>query len=220
MSEEEALIQAVEANLNDDTPRGVYADWLDENGQRDKADFLRHEVEVNRRFPRGFSTEFTEVESNRTKLFDLIDETDRTWLLRVNRWLVKPDGLCPTGETAYHIVRNRIIAENINEWETYTRFRSPKECEADGDDTGHDAVLVVNFAGSEGEDDSIGILFDPVMDDGPYERLQSALKESGLRSERLDDITAGIYRDGTGPKLNPNRREEDDDDEPFDPYYD
>src|SRR5262245_60918301 len=38
-----ALEAAVIANAEDDTPRLVYADWLDENGDHDRAAFIRNE---------------------------------------------------------------------------------------------------------------------------------------------------------------------------------
>jgi uncharacterized protein (TIGR02996 family) len=39
--EAEALLNAIWANPNDDTPRLVYADWLQENGYEDYAHFIR-----------------------------------------------------------------------------------------------------------------------------------------------------------------------------------
>ena len=41
MSDEDALLAAINANPDDDTPRLVYADWLDENGQPEWAEFIR-----------------------------------------------------------------------------------------------------------------------------------------------------------------------------------
>ena len=46
MTEGEALRQAVIANPDDDTPRLVYADWLDENAQPERAAFIRAQVEA------------------------------------------------------------------------------------------------------------------------------------------------------------------------------
>lgn len=37
MSEEDAFLSAIEANLTDTLVRGVYADWLDEHGRGDEA---------------------------------------------------------------------------------------------------------------------------------------------------------------------------------------
>ncbi|HEY1189441.1 MAG TPA: TIGR02996 domain-containing protein [Gemmata sp.] len=41
MSDEAALLAAIRAHPDDDTPRLIYADWLDENGQPDRAEFIR-----------------------------------------------------------------------------------------------------------------------------------------------------------------------------------
>lgn len=41
MSDEDALLAAIVANPDDDTPRLVYADWLDENGRPERAEFIR-----------------------------------------------------------------------------------------------------------------------------------------------------------------------------------
>ena len=48
MSEEEALLAAIAAHPEEDTPRLVYADWLDEHGQPLRAEFIRVQVEVSR----------------------------------------------------------------------------------------------------------------------------------------------------------------------------
>lgn len=48
MNDGEALRRAVLADPDDDTPRLVYADWLDENGQADRAAFVRAQVEAAR----------------------------------------------------------------------------------------------------------------------------------------------------------------------------
>jgi uncharacterized protein (TIGR02996 family) len=42
----EALFRAVCANPADDTPRLVYADWLQENGQAERAEFIRLQCEA------------------------------------------------------------------------------------------------------------------------------------------------------------------------------
>jgi uncharacterized protein (TIGR02996 family) len=38
---EDALLQAVLADADDDAPRLIYADWLDEQGESDRAEFIR-----------------------------------------------------------------------------------------------------------------------------------------------------------------------------------
>src|SRR5262245_2184200 len=44
-SDAEALWAAVLANPEDDAPRLVYADWLDEHGQPERAAFIRLQIE-------------------------------------------------------------------------------------------------------------------------------------------------------------------------------
>jgi uncharacterized protein (TIGR02996 family) len=44
----QAFLDAIVANLDDDTPRLVYADWLDEQGDGDRAEFIRVQVERTR----------------------------------------------------------------------------------------------------------------------------------------------------------------------------
>src|SRR5690242_18641709 len=41
MTDGDALLAAILANPDDDTPRLVYADWLQENGDQDRAEFIR-----------------------------------------------------------------------------------------------------------------------------------------------------------------------------------
>jgi uncharacterized protein (TIGR02996 family) len=53
MSDEAALLLAIHAEPDDDTPRLVYADWLDEHGDPERAGFIRLQVERARAFPPG-----------------------------------------------------------------------------------------------------------------------------------------------------------------------
>ncbi|VTU00191.1 Repeat-companion domain TIGR02996 OS=Singulisphaera acidiphila (strain ATCC BAA-1392 / DSM 18658 / VKM B-2454 / MOB10) GN=Sinac_4455 PE=4 SV=1 [Gemmataceae bacterium] len=48
MTDGDALLAAIIAAPDDDTPRLVYADWLDENGQPERAEFIRVQIEVSR----------------------------------------------------------------------------------------------------------------------------------------------------------------------------
>jgi uncharacterized protein (TIGR02996 family) len=45
VSDEAGLLAAIRDNLADDTPRLVYADWLQEHGQDDRAEFIRVDCE-------------------------------------------------------------------------------------------------------------------------------------------------------------------------------
>ena len=44
MTTSDALLAAVLANPADDLPRLVYADWLEENGEPERAELIRHAV--------------------------------------------------------------------------------------------------------------------------------------------------------------------------------
>src|SRR5262245_43036044 len=45
-SEQLAFWSAIRANPDDDTPRLVYADWLQENGDEARAEFIRTQIEL------------------------------------------------------------------------------------------------------------------------------------------------------------------------------
>lgn len=48
MTDEQGLLAAICAYPDDDTPRMVFADWLEENGQSERAEFIRVQVELSR----------------------------------------------------------------------------------------------------------------------------------------------------------------------------
>ncbi|HJZ55950.1 MAG TPA: TIGR02996 domain-containing protein, partial [Gemmataceae bacterium] len=48
MSDEKALLVAIREHPHEDTPRLVYADWLQENGQPERAEFIRLQRELAR----------------------------------------------------------------------------------------------------------------------------------------------------------------------------
>lgn len=50
MTEQELLLRAVCDDPLEDTPRLVYADWLQENGQEDRAAFIRRQIKLYREF--------------------------------------------------------------------------------------------------------------------------------------------------------------------------
>lgn len=47
MGDEAALLNAIYANPDEDTPRLVYADWLDEHDQPERAEFIRAQIRLN-----------------------------------------------------------------------------------------------------------------------------------------------------------------------------
>ena len=48
MNDHDALLRAIGEHPEEDTPRLMYADWLDENDQPERADFVRNQVELAR----------------------------------------------------------------------------------------------------------------------------------------------------------------------------
>jgi len=65
MTEGDALRRAVISDPDDDTPRLIFADWLDENGQTDRAAFIRLQVESARAEPFGLQARAAEDRANR-----------------------------------------------------------------------------------------------------------------------------------------------------------
>ena len=48
MSDRDALLNAIAEHPEEDVPRLMYADWLEENGEPERADFVRNQVELGR----------------------------------------------------------------------------------------------------------------------------------------------------------------------------
>src|SRR5262245_59570255 len=46
MSDEKALLAVIWEHPHEDTPRLIYADWLDEHGQPERAEFIRVQIEL------------------------------------------------------------------------------------------------------------------------------------------------------------------------------
>ena len=55
MNERDALMRAILTDPADDTPRLVFADWLEENGEGARAEFIRLQIQLER-MPRGRTT--------------------------------------------------------------------------------------------------------------------------------------------------------------------
>lgn len=51
MTEDTALLARIIDNPADDAPRLVYADWLDETGQCERAEFIRVQIELAKKYP-------------------------------------------------------------------------------------------------------------------------------------------------------------------------
>ncbi len=75
MSEEDALLTAIVANVDDDTPRLVYADWLDENGQPERAEFIRVQIELAH-----LPKDDPRYDSLRAREWKLLQANEQDWL--------------------------------------------------------------------------------------------------------------------------------------------
>lgn len=74
MNDGEALRRAVLAEPDEDTPRLVYADWLDENGRGDRATFIRAQIEAARADPGGL-----QERSARLRAESLLERHREAW---------------------------------------------------------------------------------------------------------------------------------------------
>jgi uncharacterized protein (TIGR02996 family) len=76
-----AFLEAICAAPDDDTPRLVYADWLEEHGDRDRAEFIRVQIELARR---------GECDPSATPLrereYQLLARHEREWLAHLAPW--------------------------------------------------------------------------------------------------------------------------------------
>ena len=79
MSDEAALLTAIAAHPDEDTPRLMYADWLDENGRPIRAEFIRVQIDIARKdhLPRAILNRYVDLFKRNQ---DLIDD-HRTELL-------------------------------------------------------------------------------------------------------------------------------------------
>jgi uncharacterized protein (TIGR02996 family) len=89
MNEREALLRAVCENPDDDTPRLVFADWLQENGDEPRAEFIRLQCQATR-LPVASSAR----QHKENRINHLLRAYEREWA----RDLPTPPG-CRWGET-------------------------------------------------------------------------------------------------------------------------
>jgi len=73
-ADEQALLAAVIAHPDEDTPRLMFADWLEENGQPERAEFIRAQIEAAR-FPPGDPG----AKALRARVVELIKQHRKEW---------------------------------------------------------------------------------------------------------------------------------------------
>lgn len=79
----EPFLASIRENLDDDTPRLVFADWLQENGDEDHAEFIRLQCAI----ARGASTE-------KARADELLRANRKRWLRGLPKSLVDNPGRC------------------------------------------------------------------------------------------------------------------------------
>jgi uncharacterized protein (TIGR02996 family) len=72
MSDEDALLEAIAAHPAEDTPRLVYADWLDEHGRHARAEFVRVQIAIAQKehLPRAALNEYVDLYKRNQELID------------------------------------------------------------------------------------------------------------------------------------------------------
>ncbi len=78
MSQDNPFLETILANPDDDTPRLVYADWLEEHGETERAEFLRLECQLAR-LPKT-ATEFVRLHQ---RMWILRRKLDESWGVEV-----------------------------------------------------------------------------------------------------------------------------------------
>jgi uncharacterized protein (TIGR02996 family) len=77
MTQEEAFLQAIVESPEDDLPRLVFADWLEENSQPERAEFIRVQVELE---PHRFEIDRPRVRELLTREEELLRLHEDDWL--------------------------------------------------------------------------------------------------------------------------------------------
>jgi uncharacterized protein (TIGR02996 family) len=72
MSDEDALLSAIAAHPDEDTPRLAYADWLDEHDRPIRAEFIRVQIEISRKetLPRVIQNRYVDLWKRNQELLD------------------------------------------------------------------------------------------------------------------------------------------------------
>src|SRR5688500_9046788 len=81
--ENSALRAAIIAHPDEDTPRLMYADWLQENGDPARAEFVRLHIEWDRRPP--YAPADVELKQRLIAVLNTIEPPER-WGERAHRW--------------------------------------------------------------------------------------------------------------------------------------
>jgi uncharacterized protein (TIGR02996 family) len=90
MHDRDALLRAIVANPDDDAPRLVFADWLDEHGDPDRAEFIRVQCELGR-LVMGTQAAFARYAAIQTRSWALFQAHRPRWRLEFGRLTAEPE---------------------------------------------------------------------------------------------------------------------------------
>lgn len=77
VTHDEAFLQAIRENPADDAPRLVYADWLEDHDQADRAEFIRLQCELD---PQRFEIDRPQVRDLLAREAELLERHEEEWL--------------------------------------------------------------------------------------------------------------------------------------------
>jgi uncharacterized protein (TIGR02996 family) len=198
MNDHEPFLNAIKAGGRDYAPRLVYADYLDEHGESDKAVYLRGTCEADRidteerkhgRSAHSIPGHAERVRFN-TEVRDRIAGSDRLWLTRTDIDLAVPTGLSPSGDRAATEILDFLAGEETSYTGGCQTFYSPAEWREREEDFGTDSHLIVCHDG--------GCLSDVLGtwgDDEAGERLRQRLHAHGLFVEQCTEWYSAVYRE-------------------------
>lgn len=83
----EPFLAAIKADMDDDTPRLVFADWLQENGDEDRAEFIRLQCRIHHRI-----YDDPLVVELGPRVSDLLKANEERWLAGFPQWFKKNAG--------------------------------------------------------------------------------------------------------------------------------
>jgi|SRR5579883_1675296 len=84
MTDRDALLSAIIANPEEDTPRLIFADWLQENGQDRRAQFIRRQIEAAQAEPFSPAARMATATANR-----LLEGYRGEWTKTVRQWVLE-----------------------------------------------------------------------------------------------------------------------------------
>lgn len=119
MTEEEALIRAIVNNPGEDTPRLVYADWLDDHDDP-RSVYLRAESEWAKPWREGHRPTDTET------LKEMASKFDQVWVARVSR---PPLGVC-CDHVEFAKIGPKLTEEEVASIEKWPGVRLPTDYRA------------------------------------------------------------------------------------------